>query len=280
MGTAVPAPVRLPGPDVNPHSHGSVPHRLGGPEDEPHVSVRPARLVPYRRLRRALTRSRLEAVREGVLGSPLIGSSTLAGSFQESRGFGITFTLEGVPELLRRFSFLEPYWERVRAGPPERSLQAWPRRLFGGPAPQPNAFFLNLLMLGTGASVGRHVDATLAKPSGVPDATPHLVSVLYLRVPRGVDGGRLVLDDGQRIRGVVAPREGHLIHFDGRLTHRVEPFLGGAAGEARASLVLEQYHFNAEACARLPAFQVHSRAGFAAHLAEHRRRSQAGASGA
>lgn len=243
------------------------------------ASAGPLHLVPFRRVRRALAGARLDAVREGVLGSPLIGSSTLAGSFQGSRGFGVTFTEAGLPELLRRFPFLEPYWARARAGPPERLLQPLLGRLREAAPPRPNAFFLNLLMLGAGASVERHVDATLAKPSGELSATPLLVSVLYLRVPRGAQGGHLVLDDGRRLRGLVAPREGHLIHFDGRLTHRVEPFLGGRAEAARASLVLEQYHFAPEAHARLPAFQVHSRAGFAAHLAEHRQRSRGGAQG-
>lgn len=235
--------------------------------------MRPAPLVPHRRVRRALVGAELSAVREGVLGSPLIGSSTLAGSFQDSRGFGVTFTEAGVPELLRRFAFLAPYWKRVRAGPPERQLQPLFRRLTAAAPAPPNAWFLNLLMLSAGASVGRHVDATLAKPSGVLDATPLLVSVLYLSVPRRADGGHLVLDDGDRVRSVVAPREGHLIHFDGRLTHRVEPFHGGREGASRASLVLEQYRFDPEALARLPDFQIHSRAGFAAHLADHRNRA-------
>lgn len=243
----------------------------------PERAHRPCVFVAHRRIRRALPGALLAAVREGVLGSPLIGSSTLAGSFQGSRGFGVTFTGEGIPQLLERFGFLKPYWERVRAGPPERMLQSLRSRLSRPAPPSPNAFFLNLLMLGPGASVGRHVDATLAKPSGVLDATPRLVSVLYLRVPRGARGGELVLDDGARIRSVVRPREGHLIHFDGRLTHRVEPFREGPPDQARASLVLEQYHFAPEALARLPAFQVHSRAGFAAHLADHRQRLQAAA---
>ena len=236
--------------------------------------MRPLQLAPHRRVRRALAGAELAAVREGVLGSPLIGSSTLAGSFQGSRGFGVTFTEAGIPELLRRFAFLEPYWERVRAGPPERRLQPLLRRLSTAAPPAPNAYFLNLLVLGAGASVGRHVDATLARPSGVLEATPLVVSVLYLRVPHRADGGHLVLDDGERVRSVITPREGHLIHFDGRLTHRVEPFLGPDDGRSRASLVLEQYRFDPEALARLPVFQIHSRAGFAAHLADHRKRAR------
>jgi hypothetical protein len=40
----------------------------------------------------------------------------------------------------------------------------------------------------------------------------------------------------------------------------------------RASLVIEQYHFEPEALARLPEFQLESRAGFGAFLKHHEER--------
>src|SRR5690606_8096058 len=102
----------------------------------PERAHRPCVFVAHRRIRRALPGALLAAVRERALGSPLIGTSTLAGSFQGSRGFGVTFTGEGIPQLLERFGFLKPYWERVRAGPPERMLQSLRSRL-SRPAPPP-----------------------------------------------------------------------------------------------------------------------------------------------
>lgn len=231
--------------------------------------------MPHWRLRRkALRPEALEPLRTQVLGSPLVGASTLAGSFQASRGFGVVFTLAGVEALCARFPFLVPFWEIARAPAPERQLLPLPQRWWHTPA-APNAFFLNLLSLGPGAEVGRHVDATLAKPSGVRDATPEVVSVLYLSVPKGSRGGRLILDEERSARdvGALVPREGTLIHFRGDLAHRVEAFSAPGSGALRASLVLEQYHLPEDAIARLPAFQVQSRAGFSAYLEDHRRAS-------
>ena len=234
--------------------------------------------MPAWRLRRhALRRDALAQVRAAVLGSPLVGASTLAGSFQASRGFGVVFTSEGVETFRARFPFLVPFWRIAREPAPERQLIPLPMRWWRAPPP-PNAFFLNLLSLGPGAEVGRHVDATLAKPSGEPDATPLLVSVLYLSVPDGGRGGRLMLDEERSARavGALVPREGTLIHFRGDLAHRVEAFSAPSPTALRASLVLEQYRLPDAALARLPAFQIQSRAGFPAYLEDHRRRASGG----
>jgi hypothetical protein len=72
--------------------------------------------------------------------------------------------------------------------------------------------------------------------------------------------------------GEVRPRQGLLVHFKGHLQHEVEPFTGGPEDALRASLVCEQYAFEPEALARLPAFRVQSKAGFAAYLDDHRER--------
>ena len=223
----------------------------------------------------ALPKARLEALREALLSSRFVARSTLMGTFQNSRGFAFIFTEAGRATLEERFPFLRDYLARVMDPESSRGLLPWRERLFGARKERrrPNAFYLNLLLLEAGRGVGRHIDATLKAPSGVPDATPEHVSVLYLNVPEGVKGGALVLSRGALPRGKVRPRAGMLVHFRGDLMHEVQPFTGGGEGALRASLVCEQYTFAPEVLARLPQFRIQSKAGFAAYLEEHRQRS-------
>ncbi|WNG17100.1 2OG-Fe(II) oxygenase [Cystobacter fuscus] len=217
----------------------------------------------------------LESLRGALLSSRFVARSPLMGTFQGSRGFALIFTEAGRATLEERFPFLRDYLAQVLEPRSWRGLLPWRERLLG-PRPErlrPNAFYLNLLLLEAGRGVGRHIDATLQEPSGVPGATPEHVSVLYLNVPEGAKGGALVLSRGQLALGEVRPRPGMLVHFRGDLTHEVQPFTGGPEGELRASLVCEQYAFAPEALARLPAFRIQSKAGFSAYLEEHRARS-------
>ena len=110
-----------------------------------------------------------------------------------------------------------------------RAVQNWWPRLRKVPVRLPNAWYLNVLLVGEGGNVGPHTDATLAGPAGVPGATPQVVSVLYLRVP-DCRGGELVLAREGRIKGVVQPSEGALLHFRGDLPSRGAP--GGAGRRA------------------------------------------------
>ena len=224
--------------------------------------------------RAALPASELESLSTALLSSRFVARSPLTGTFQGSRGFAVLFTQAGRATLEERFAFLRPYLARVLEPSGWRGLLPWRERLFG-PRPErrtPNAFYMNLLLLEEGRAVGRHIDATLQEPSGVPGATPEHVSVLYLRVPERARGGGLVLSRGTVPVGEVRPRPGLLLHFRGDLTHEVLPFTGGGEGALRASLVCEQYAFAPEALARLPAFRIQSKAGFGAYLEAHRER--------
>jgi hypothetical protein len=206
---------------------------------------------PWKVIRDVFTAAEVEAIREPLLESPLVGRSTLGGSFRASRGFAVTFHGSGREQLEARFPYIAPFLAKaISAG----------RR-------KPNAWYLNLLLVPPGAGVGRHVDGTLRGPSGDEDAVPKVVSVLYLAAP----GGALVLSRGAKELGRVAPREGTMVHFNGELDHAVEPFEGEGT---RASLVLEQYHFGPAALARLPELKVDSRAGFQAYLDAHARVSR------
>lgn len=205
-------------------------------------------------------------MRNALLDSPLVGRSTLSGPFQASRGFAVIFREEGKQELLARFPSLAPHFELMLGYPSVRALTPWWRRKIER---VPNAWYLNVLLVSAGGSVGRHVDATLRKPSGVDSAIPELVSVLYLQVPRA-RGGELLVYAGSTASAIVRPRENTLVHFRGDLAHEVAPFEGTEG--LRASLVVEQYWFPDEVLARLPEFKLDSRAGFSAYLDAHARR--------
>jgi 2OG-Fe(II) oxygenase superfamily len=210
---------------------------------------------PWRLIRNAFTPAQVAAMRAPLLSSPLVGRSTLGGSFRASRGFAITFRADGRAKLEQRFPAFAPFLGKALAPGSIRGAARWR-------AKAPNAWYLNLLLVPAGASVGRHVDGTLRGPAGQPDAVPVAVSVLYLSAP----GGQLILSRGTRELGRIEPREGAMLHFRGDLDHAVAPFRGEGT---RASLVLEQYHFCAEALARLPELKLDSRAGFQAYLDVH-----------
>jgi hypothetical protein len=142
----------------------------------------------------AFAEAELLSLRESLLGSPLVARSTLAGSFRQTRGFALTFREEGLAPLRRRFPWLARFVDRVLSADEASALSSWSDRLRGrAPHPRGNGFYLNLLLIGDGGSVGRHTDATLRGPSGVADAVPARVSVLYVALPPGARGGELRL---------------------------------------------------------------------------------------
>jgi 2OG-Fe(II) oxygenase superfamily len=222
----------------------------------------------YRRVRKALPEREFKALKGALLGSPLMGQSTLAGTFASSRGFAAILTAEGRPTIDRHFPALTPWLDRVLGAPAVRAMNPWWKRSLQR---VPNAWYLNVLVLEEGGTVARHVDSTLRRPTGVDDAGPELVTVLYLNVPSET-GGELVLWQGNTLLTRLAPHENQCVHFRGELAHEVCAF-SARTGGARASLVIEQYHVAAEPLARLPAFRLESRAGFAAYLEHHSTRS-------
>jgi hypothetical protein len=198
--------------------------------------------------------SALAALREALLGTGLLGDSQLKGTFRSSRGFGIAFRADARERLLERFPFLAPCLALLDIGDPVRKLRPLSRLK----VPTPNAFYVNLLVVGDGAGVGRHVDGTLQDPAGVPGATPEVVTALYLQVPTTGRGGELRLFRGDLEVAVVSPAEGSLLHFRGDLAHAVASLHG--ADKARMSLICEQYTFAPAVLARLPPLTVQSRA--------------------
>ncbi len=218
----------------------------------------------YRSQRGFLPPARFTAVRDTFLSSPLVGGSTLAGPFETSRGFGVTFRDAGRARVIDRFPALAPHFEAVLGEKAVRALTPWWRRTLKR---IPNCWYLNVLLVSSGGTVARHIDTTLRKPSGVEDAVPELVSVLYLSIPQ-TTGGELRLWDGPSEIARLVPEDNGLVHFRGDLAHEVCAF-EGTEGTLRASLVIEQYHFAPEVLEKLPEFQLESRAGFSAYLQHH-----------
>lgn len=219
-------------------------------------------------IRRALPPKELQPLRDALLGSRFVSKSTLGGTFEQSQGFAMTFKAAGRAQVEARFPLLKPYFDRVIGAPALRALQGlWPR-LRKHPVAEPNCWYLNLLLVGEGGTIGRHIDTTLGREAGKPGFTPLAVTVLYLHVPQAA-GGELVLSREQSIEGVIEPNEGGVLHFKGDLAHEVYPVEDLPAGAQRASLVLEQYRFDDEALARMPEFKLDSRAGFRAFLDHH-----------
>lgn len=219
-------------------------------------------------IRRALAPQRLQPIREALLGSALVSRSTLAGTFEQSHGFAVTFKRPGREQLEQRFPPLKDYFAQVLGEPSVRALQSWWGRFRKHPVAVPNAWYMNLLLVGEGGTIGRHIDTTLGKEAGKPGATPQAVTVLYLQVPQR-SGGELVISREQSIEGIIEPNEGGLLHFKGDLSHEVLAVEQLPEGARRASLVIEQYHFADDALARLPDFKLDSRGGFGAYLKHH-----------
>lgn len=216
-------------------------------------------MAEYTRAAKALREPEFVALRDALMSSPFVAKSQLNGAFATSRGFGVAFTAAGRAQVEERIPPLAPFFALAIDTLPQTRLQAfWSRRR----VPEPNAWYLNLLLVGTAGGVAPHIDATLARAAGVDAATPSVVSVLYLQVPREGRGGELVLARGRALVGVVHPVERTLLHFKGDLEHQVRALEDAPQDAARASLVLEQYHFEPDALARLPAFRLDSRAKF------------------
>lgn len=222
-------------------------------------------------IRHALPPERLQPIREVLLGSPFVSHSTLGGAFEQSHGFAMTFQRDGREQIEQRFPPLKEYFAQVLGEPAVRALQSWWGRLRKKPVVVPNAWYLNLLLVGEGGTIGRHIDTTLGREAGTPGATPEAVTVLYLRVPQAA-GGELEISRGRAVQAVIRPHEGGLLHFRGDLAHEILPVEEVPDGAQRASLVIEQYHFPDDALAKLPKFKLDSRAGFRAFLKDHEQR--------
>lgn len=210
-------------------------------------------LQPYYTIRdQALPPTQMVAIRDAILDAPYMSVNNLNRRFEGTYGFSVVFRQDTVDQVLAQFPAFGPYLAKA--------LRA-----------DCNAFFLNPLLIGDGAGVKPHVDHSLH--SYCPDVTfPRVVSVLYVDVPAGLEGGELWLYRGQKRVAALAPKAHRLLTFRGDLRHEVRPVQAGAPDifEARISLVIEQYRVPDDQLSAVPACLIGTRrtAGAAPALAE------------
>jgi len=187
----------------------------------------------------ALPVAELRSLARAIRGSRLFTTNTLNRDFVGTRGFSIVFQRTELARVVREFPGFAPYLARALR-------------------PDANAFYLNPLELEQGSRVDPHIDRSLR--SYLEEVLPPLsVSVLYVEVPPGMEGGELVLARGKKHLARVKPTEGTLVVFDGDLTHSIERV--NSPGR-RLSLVCEQYELAPDELERIPAYALESRARY------------------
>ncbi len=204
---------------------------------------------PYVKAERAFSPEWLETVRQAVVSSPLLASSTLNARFTGTLGFSIAFRREGLDKMSHHFPAFGPYLEAVLH-------------------PRGNAFFLNPLVIHHGHHVAPHIDRSL-KSWTVPDIPPFplKVSVLYVDVPEDLQGGELVLHRLGPVTTVV-PAPNLLVQFHGKLRHEVKAVTSELKDRPRISLVCEHYRLPPELLERVPDFFVRTKRKFDDFLAQ------------
>jgi 2OG-Fe(II) oxygenase superfamily len=181
--------------------------------------------------------SYLQKLKKRILASPYLALNNLNRDFVATKGFSVVFKRSHLPTVLEQFPFFQRYIESAFQ-------------------PECNAFYLNPLLLSPGSRVDPHIDRSLRsycktiKP-------PDIVSVLYVSVPRELEGGELVLRSRQRTVGQIRPQANTLLFFQGDLTHSVNAVTKGGD---RLSLVCEQYNLEEKELETIPEFKLESRA--------------------
>ena len=188
---------------------------------------------PYREIADLFTANEIAAMIAAIESSPHLSGNQLGPRFARSRGFSVVFRRDSRKRAKAEYPAFTPYLDRVLH-------------------PGANGFYLNPLVLESGASVGPHVDTSLSSHVGT-RVHPLLVSVLYLSVPQDMRGGLLLLRDRRHKVGQVAPEAGVLLEFRGNLTHSVGR---QRASEPRVSLICEQYRLPPEQLERVPELAV------------------------
>jgi hypothetical protein len=194
----------------------------------------------------ALPAETVEAIRAEILGSSLLGDTTLSSSFSGTYGFSLAFRRESISQVMSRFPAFGPFLEAALL-------------------PDCNAFLLNPLLIQNGRGVDAHLDRSLSS-YGAGNACPIAVSVLYVQVPENLSGGELRLYHRGKQVDAVVPRPRTLVTFRGDLVHEVVGVAAGAPAlsSARVSLVVEQYRVRPELMAWMPLFDLRSRTGASA----------------
>lgn len=167
---------------------------------------------------------------------PYFSINNLNRDFVNTKGFSVVFKREGISEVERQFPFFQPYLAQALK-------------------PDCNAFYLNPLLLSQGSRVDPHIDRSLRSYCKTIDP-PAWVTVLYVQVPPGLDGGDLILRNHRQQVGQIKPKTNTLLHFQGNLTHSVNAVRSVGM---RLSLVCEQYDLTDSELRDIPIFTIESR---------------------
>ena len=179
----------------------------------------------------------LQTLRGEILSCPYFAVNNLNRDFVGTKGFSVVFQRLALANVTQQFPFFAPYLDRA--------LQ-----------PHCNAFYLNPLLLKEGSRVDPHIDRSLRSYCKTVEP-PAIVSVLYVQVPPDLQGGELVLRNHRQQVGQVKPQTNTLLHFQGDLTHSINPV---KVNGTRLSLVCEQYSLSAAELQEIPELTVESRA--------------------
>jgi hypothetical protein len=195
----------------------------------------------YTRRPDALSPEAVAAIRDAILASPYMSVNNLNMRFEGTYGFSVVFRRDSLEAVIAQFPAFEPFLRRALR-------------------PDCNAFFLNPLLIANGGAVKPHQDFSLS--SYAPEARfPEAVSVLYVEVPEGLQGGAFRLYRGDRLLAELPPRARTLLTFQGELRHEVAPVAAGAPDiyEARLSLVVEQYRLTEDQLEGVPTLKIGTR---------------------
>lgn len=189
----------------------------------------------YRQQANVLSPAYLQSLQGEILACPYLAINNLNRDFVETKGFSIVFTRSHLVTVTEQFPFFAHYLDLALE-------------------PECNAFYLNSLLLKQGSRVDPHIDRSLRSYCKTVEP-PAIVSVLYVQVPTGLQGGELVLRNRKQAIAQIKPQANLLIHFQGDLTHSVNAV--HSAG-TRLSLVCEQYSLSAGELREIPDFTIES----------------------
>lgn len=208
-------------------------------------------LVPRRVRRNLLPATQLQALNQAVLESPYLGTTDLDHGFEQTYGFSMVFRRQHISRVYQVLPSAQPFLEKILE-------------------PRSQAFLVNPLVIHEGQGVAPHADKTLMSffPPTQKTPFPYRVSVLYLSLPAGIQGGQLVFHRNALVKARFEPEVNALVEFPGWLYHEVKPWsqVGQETSGPRVSLVCEQYRLNERQLAYVPEFHLESTRGFGEFL--------------
>jgi hypothetical protein len=181
-------------------------------------------------------------IANGLTTSGLVGENPFSNVFSGTQGFAVKFRREALDTLIKLMPWIQPYFDKILNEDVARHFAAG--RL---EKTQPNAFYLNALVIRPGGGTRLHFDNALDGRT-----TPTLVSILYLVT--SPSGGLLYLSDGSWPVGLVNPRPGMIVHFRGDLLHGVTGT--PLSNVVRLSLVCEQHYLDQDKIGLCPQLEL------------------------